>query len=86
MRRRISREECYLAKSDEGRKYESTPFWAWTPDAGTCPSQMKPLFRAYNNRWRENDSNHRYSTDNTLIDEMVGKGWIDEGAVMCVEK
>ena len=82
----ISRQECHAVKSDSRWGFESTPFWASTPVASTCASKKKPLYRAYNDRWRENDSNHRFSTEPGVIQQMVQQGWIDEGIVMCVER
>ena len=56
----------------------------------TCAAGQPPVFRTYNNGyevrdgvWIRNDSNHRYSTSQATISEMVGKGWIDEGAKFC---
>ncbi len=57
-----------------------------------CPVDSIPVFRAYNrafddagkkNAW---DSNHRFSTNQADIAEMVALGWKDEGAVMCAPK
>jgi hypothetical protein len=33
---------------------------------------------------RNYDSNHRFSTSRTDIAEVVAKGWVDEGMVLCV--
>jgi serine protease len=40
--------------------------------------------RLYNNRYALNDSNHRFTTDQLLYQQMTSPGWIGEGAVMCV--
>jgi len=60
--------------------------WA-TPVAadGTCPAPYAqtrvPLYRF----WRPfGDSNHRFTTDRGVVSAMIAKGWIDEGAAMCV--
>jgi hypothetical protein len=55
------------------------------PDTGACPASMVPVYRVWNNR---GDSNHRYTTDTSLRDQMVAKGYIAEGygpdnVIMC---
>lgn len=63
---------------------EGVPFWAWKVDAqGRCPDPVRQvaLFRL----WRPfGDSNHRFTPYLAIVDEMVAKGWIDEGPAMCV--
>lgn len=39
--------------------------------------------RAYNNRFVQNDSNHRYATNPALYNEVLARGWLAEGVVMC---
>lgn len=62
-------------------------FVAGIPDtAGACAEGMRPLFRVYNNR---SDANHRYTTERSVRDAMVARGWIAEGygaeaVAMCV--
>jgi len=44
-----------------------------------------PLLRAYNNGFaRGRDGNHRYTTDSSVYQDMLNKGWIGEGMVMCL--
>ena len=50
---------------------------------GVCPLDSRPVYRAYNNRFAKNDSNHRYLTSRSILREMVGQGWTYEGAVFC---
>jgi hypothetical protein len=76
--------------------YEGKVFYANLPippkTAGgspTCPLASIPLYRAYNAAYdasgkRNYDSNHRFSTNRADIAEVVAKGWVDEGMVMCV--
>jgi hypothetical protein len=57
--------------------------------AAACPVASIPLYRAYNAAFgpsgkRNYDSNHRFTTQRADIDEVVKKGWVDEGVVMCV--
>ncbi|NMG15904.1 hypothetical protein [Aromatoleum bremense] len=55
----------------------------------TCPTASIPVYRAYNAAWNSQgkqawDSNHRLSTSQADIQEMVTQhGWVDEGIVMC---
>lgn len=80
--------ECSIVDKSAVWSFEKVAFWASQPNAdGTCnPLQYLgqsriPLYRA----WRPfGDSSHRLSTDRAVINEMVAKGWVDEGAVMCV--
>ena len=49
-----------------------------------CPVNAVPVYRAYNNGFDLGiHSNHRYMIDPDLVDEMVEKGWIDEGVAFC---
>ena len=44
-----------------------------------------PVFRLYNNgAARGIDVNHRYTKSSAVVDEMLAKGWIFEGAAFCV--
>ncbi|MFO1303362.1 MAG: hypothetical protein U1F54_06500 [Burkholderiales bacterium] len=84
------RSECRAVDRSEQWALEGVPFYAAAPKAdGTCepsstvsPSRPRiPLYRV----WRPfGDSNHRFTTDRAVVDAMVAKGWIDEGAAMCV--
>jgi Protein of unknown function (DUF1566) len=50
----------------------------------TCPSGLVPIYRAYNNGYaRGVDSNHRITSNLASIQQVVARGWVDEGAVMC---
>jgi hypothetical protein len=45
------------------------------------PQQRVPLYRL----WRPfGDSNHRFTTERSVVSEMVARGWVEEGATMCV--
>ncbi len=57
----------------------------FVPDRGTCPAGSKPIYRVFNNR---PETNHRYTIERQVRDEMVAKGWVAEGdgddlVVMC---
>jgi streptogramin lyase len=79
--------ECASVRTDPGWTYESAGrFWMMKPGsdgAAGCPSWTVPVYRAYNNRFADNDSNHRYMTSPVLYAQMVAKGWTGEGVVMC---
>ncbi|CAH1194963.1 conserved exported hypothetical protein [Candidatus Nitrotoga sp. BS] len=64
--------------------FESLDFISTPPTDGNCPAGTAPVYRAYNNGFaRGVDSNHRLSSAAADIQEVVSRGWIDEGVVMC---
>jgi uncharacterized delta-60 repeat protein len=64
--------------------FESQNFISTPPTDGTCPTGTAPVYRAYNNGFAHGvDSNHRLSSSAVAIQEVVTRGWIDEGVVMC---
>lgn len=64
--------------------YEEIAFAIDVPANGSCPASAPvPIYRVYNNRAAQNDSNHRYATDTTVYQQMIGQGWKGEGVVMC---
>lgn len=79
----INPSECSGVRADPGWTYEGTAFYA-IPWAGFCPSGYLPLYRSYNRRWQQNDSNHRFTTSAYEQQNMVHLGWADEGPAMCV--
>jgi hypothetical protein len=44
----------------------------------SCASGAVPLYRLYNNS-QGGAPNHRYTTDPTVVDQMIASGWIPEG-------
>ena len=56
-----------------------------TPSIGAgCANGLTPVYRAYNNGFqRRIDSNHRITSSQSAIDEVVKCGWTSEGVVMC---
>ncbi|MEO8134277.1 MAG: DUF1800 family protein, partial [Betaproteobacteria bacterium] len=52
--------------------------------AGVCPDGTYTVFRSYNNRFAQNDSNHRFTVDPTAQLRMPKQFYAPEGAVMCV--
>ena len=45
-------------------------------NTGSCPAGTKAVYRLYNKRA---DVNHRYTTDATIVDAMLAKGYVLEG-------
>ncbi len=55
------------------------------PITGACPPRTFAVYRAWNNRA---DTNHRYTTNESVRDAMVASGWVAEGygpkqVIMC---
>jgi hypothetical protein len=64
--------------------YEEIAFAVDVPVNGACPqSAPVPVYRAYNQRALQNDSNHRYTTVFAIYQEMLANGWEGEGVTMC---
>ena len=64
--------------------YESLDFLTTVPTNAACPTGTTPVYRAYNNgSTRVVDSNHRITTSLTAIQQVVARGWNNEGVVMC---
>jgi serine protease len=76
--------DCEQVKLDPGWTYEGTGFYAKLPlGDGSCPGDSVPVYRVYNNRWMFNDSNHRFTTDKAVYQQMISKGWQAEGVRFC---
>jgi photosystem II stability/assembly factor-like uncharacterized protein len=61
-------------------------FYVYPPDAaGTCAQGTIPLYRVWDAR---PDTNHRYTTDPSIREQMIARGWLAEGSgigvVACV--
>jgi len=75
--------ECAQVKQDAGWHYERIEFYVQTKVGGACPANTAPVYRAYNGRFAQHDSNHRYTTDVATYNGMVAQGWSGEGVVFC---
>ncbi len=65
-------------------KFESNDFKTTVPFDGKCPTNTFPVYRAYNNgNAKGKDSNHRITNNLAAIQEVVNRGWTNEGVVMC---
>lgn len=82
----ISSAEFANVLHDRGWTYEyGNWFWVIAPTApGQCPVNTTLVYRAYNDRFAFNDSNHRYTASLAVLQSMVSQGWIAEGVVMCM--
>ncbi|CAN5316883.1 hypothetical protein BH11PSE11_BH11PSE11_37970 [soil metagenome] len=64
--------------------FESYSFSSTLPADRFCPSGTIPVYRAYNNGFaRGIDSNHRITSNLASIHEVIARGWVNEGVVMC---
>jgi len=76
--------ECEAVKAQPGWRYEGTAFHAVPVDAaGRCPPGLLVVQRAYNNGAARGAPNHRYTSSDSTLREMVRRGWTDEGPAMC---
>lgn len=77
-------DECAAVKADPGWTYEGVVFQVVAPTQGNCPQPLIPVYRSYNGRFAERDSNHRYAIDPAIVLQMTAQGWTSEGVVLCV--
>jgi hypothetical protein len=64
--------------------FESLDFSSTPPVSGLCAGGTMPVYRAYNNGSAQGiDSNHRISSSPAAIQQVVARGWLNEGVVMC---
>ncbi len=66
---------------------ESYDFATTQPSNGQCPSNLVPVYRAYNNGYAlGKDSNHRITSNVAAYQQTIASGWIGEGVNMCAPK
>ncbi|MBK9605856.1 MAG: hypothetical protein IPO58_05285 [Betaproteobacteria bacterium] len=63
--------------------YEGLSFAIALPGDAGCGATQVGIYRAYNNRADQNDSNHRYTTRQSEYQQLIAQGWAGEGIVMC---
>lgn len=73
--------ECAQIRSKYSRDWAeetANAFEVIMPDllSGQCPEGSRPIYRLWNGR---RDSNHRYTTDGLLRDQMLDRGYVPEG-------
>jgi hypothetical protein len=79
-----SSSDCTGLKASRGWRYSGTPWFITPVDARLqCPFGLIGVNRAYNQGSMRNDSNHRYSTSDSMTRDMEREGWIYEATVMC---
>lgn len=67
-----------------GWQFEAVAFYALAPQNGTCAPNTQPVYRDYNMRGNQNDSNHRFVVNSQLRAAMKsGSGWTEEGVAFC---
>jgi hypothetical protein len=82
----VDTSECGgLRNRDPGWQYEGDAFGAVSATLGTCPVRTTPIYRLYNNRAAQGDSNHRFVSRLDLYAQMQARGWIGEGVAMCLD-
>lgn len=83
----ISDAECEQVRRDPGWTFENYAFYAYTTVVNatvpSCADGLQPVYRLYNDRFAQNDSNHRYTTDTATYQQMQEDGWLGEGVVFC---
>jgi hypothetical protein len=78
-------DECLQVRQPQsGWRFEGLAFRARTPAAGRCSLDYFPVYRNYNGRFAQQDSNHRFTTHLATYQEMIARGWQGEGVAMCV--
>jgi hypothetical protein len=79
--------ECDLLKNPTfGLIYEGVEFYAERAISSGCSASLLPVWRAYNNRFGSQDSNHRYATNRALLEQLMPEGWTIETNAFCVPK
>ncbi len=77
-------DECGGVRNhDPGWLLEGVAFGARMPVAGACPAG-EALYRLYNGRAAQNDSNHRFTNRLDVYEQMKARGWLGEGVAMCL--
>ena len=77
-------EECTkLQEEDHGWEYEGIAFQALIPNGGACPAGTDPVWRLFNDRVAEKDSNHRFVASSETYRAMMAHGWLGEGVAFC---
>jgi len=75
--------ECDQVRSDRGWVFEGHAFWIYPSVNQQCGVGLVPVYRVYNGRFVQNDSNHRFTSSQSTYQSMLSAGWRGEGVVMC---
>ena len=74
-----SASECETVKQNPDWQFEAVAFYMELTFAnGNCSSGTIPLYRLYNNG-KGGAPNHRYTTSQTILNQMIAAGWVYEG-------
>ena len=80
----LKRLQASMPATQKRWNFESLDFLSTAPVNGSCPAATLSVYRAYNNGSARNvDSNHRITTSQAAIQQVVARGWSSEGVVMC---
>jgi photosystem II stability/assembly factor-like uncharacterized protein len=73
-------QECEIVKADPKWLYEKVAFGLALPVAAThgCPPASRALYRLWNHN-KDGAPNHRYTTSQFTLGDMLGLGWVFEG-------
>jgi hypothetical protein len=72
--------ECFEVRANGDWQFETVAFNAALPDAkGDCPLNTQPVYRLYNNG-QGGAPNHRLTASLDTRSQMIGSGWVPEGA------
>jgi hypothetical protein len=64
--------------------FEGLDFYSTPRVNGLCPGATTPVYQAYNNGFALGiDSNHRITTSFAALQDLVLRGWVDEGVALC---
>lgn len=75
--------ECESLRNNGAWVYEGIAFRALVPAAGTCPPGTAEVWRLYNNRFAQLDTNHRFVASPGIYRAMMADGWLGEGVAFC---
>lgn len=75
--------ECESLKPSDTWAYEGIAFRALVPTARACPPGSTPVWRLFNNRAAQLDSNHRFVASEGIYHAMMADGWTGEGVAFC---
>jgi hypothetical protein len=74
-----SASECQTVKQNPDWQFEAIAFYMELTFAnGSCTPGTIPLYRLYNNG-KGGAPNHRYTTSQTILNQMLAAGWVYEG-------
>ncbi len=80
----LKRLQASIPATEKRWNFESLDFVSTPATNQTCPIGTTPVYRAYNNGFaRGVDSSHRITSSMSALQQVVARGWSNEGVVMC---